>query len=83
MTVVLESSDKKLTSEVKKILEDEKAQISEEKKWGEKILSYPINKKANGYYHQYIFTAPSSALGKIRKKLDFEDFILRHLIIKL
>jgi small subunit ribosomal protein S6 len=52
-------------------------------KWGRKRLSYPINKKTNGFYVNLEFTAPGTALAPLERSFQLDEMILRTLTIAL
>jgi small subunit ribosomal protein S6 len=57
--------------------------ISALNKWGRKRLAYPINKKTNGYYVNYEFTAPPSLIVTLERSYQLDEMILRYLTIVL
>lgn len=52
-------------------------------KWGRKRLSYPINKKTNGFYVNVEFEAPGTLLAPLERSFQLDELILRHLTIML
>ena len=79
-----ESADVKKTAEnAKKILIDEKANVTEFKELGEKRLAYPINKETNGYYYCLHAEASNEAINEFDRKLKLDESVIRHLIIRL
>lgn len=52
-------------------------------KWGRKRLSYPIQKKNNGFYVASEFTAPADTIGKLERYFALDDNIMRFLTIQL
>jgi small subunit ribosomal protein S6 len=52
-------------------------------KWGRKRLSYPINKKTNGFYVNLEFEAPGTLLAPLERSFQLDELILRHLTIVL
>lgn len=52
-------------------------------KWGRKRLAYAINKKTNGYYVNYEFTAPSPLIAVLERSYQLDEMILRYLTIVL
>ena len=71
------------SEEVKKIVESNKAKVSEFKDLGLKKLAYPIKKEVNGYYYLINFSANKDVIAEINRKLSINENVLRHLIIKL
>ncbi|MBI5471112.1 MAG: 30S ribosomal protein S6 [Ignavibacteriae bacterium] len=52
-------------------------------KWGRKRLAYSINKKTNGFYVNFEFTAPSSSIALLERSYQLDEMILRYLTIAL
>ena len=52
-------------------------------KWGRKRLSYPINKKTNGFYVNVEFTAPGTLLAAMERSFQLDEMILRFLILQV
>ncbi len=52
-------------------------------KWGRKRLSYPINKKTNGFYVNLEFEAPGTLLAPLERAFQLDELVLRHLTILL
>jgi len=79
-----ESADVKKTAEnAKKILTDEKANVTEFKELGEKKLAYPIKKEINGYYYVMQVEANKEIITEFDRKIKLDENVLRHLIIRL
>jgi small subunit ribosomal protein S6 len=57
--------------------------IIELNKWGRKRLAYAINKKTNGFYVHYEFTAPSPLIATLERGYQLDEMILRYLTIVL
>lgn len=52
-------------------------------RWGRKRLAYPINKKSNGYYVCYEFTAPPELIAVLERSYQLDEMILRYLTVVL
>jgi len=52
-------------------------------KWGRKRLSYPIQKKNNGFYTVSEFAAPSDMIAKLERYFSLDENIMRFLTIQL
>jgi small subunit ribosomal protein S6 len=52
-------------------------------KWGRKRLSYPVNKKTNGFYVNLEFEATGSLIAALERSFQLDEMILRHLTIAL
>jgi len=72
----------KLLEKIKKIISDLKGGSSEVKKWGKRELAYSIGKKRDGVYAEVSFVLPAQAAPQLKSKLQGEENILRHLLIR-
>jgi small subunit ribosomal protein S6 len=50
-------------------------------KWGRKRLSYPVNKKTNGFYVNLEFEATGALIAALERSFQLDEMILRHLTI--
>lgn len=57
-------------------------EIIKETEWPEQRLSYPINHIASGYYKHILFKSKKKDIKGLEKKLNLDQNILRHLIVK-
>lgn len=55
--------------------------IIKEEKWGEKILAFPIKKNHRAYYYNFDLELPSEKATELRKKLNFNEKLLRYLLL--
>lgn len=51
--------------------------------WGKKMLAYPIKKKDSAYFFNWIFELPQNKLMEFRKKLAFNEQLVRYLLLKV
>ena len=77
-----ESSLKKLTTDVQKLITDNKSKVIEFKDMGRKKLAYPINKEVSGFYYLMNVEATHEVIQEFDRKLRINENILRHLILK-
>lgn len=52
-------------------------------KWGRKRLSYPINKKTNGFYVNIEFKGPPGLIAPLERSYHLDEMVLRYLTIVL
>lgn len=57
--------------------------VSAVNKWGRKRLSYPINKKTNGFYVNLEFEATGTVIAPLERSFQLDEMVLRHLTIVL
>ena len=73
----------KTAENLKKVLEDQKAKMLEEKAMGPKELAYEMNKYKNGYYFLYVVEATHEAISEFDRLARLNENILRHLVIRI
>ena len=66
----------------KKVIEETKSKITEEKQLGQKELAYEIKKFNVGYYFYYEIEATKEAITELDRQTRLNEKILRHLIVK-
>jgi small subunit ribosomal protein S6 len=50
------------------------------KKWGDRLLAYPIKKQKRGVYILCYFTAPTNKISDIDRTFNLSENLLRHMI---
>lgn len=65
---------------IKKIVENF-AKIIKTETWGEKTLAYPIKKNHKAYYFNYIIEIDPKKTLELKRKLNFEEKLLRYLLL--
>ena len=79
-----ESQIKGVNDSVKAILSEKKANILEEKEWGQKELAYEINKYKTGYYFYYLIEEKDAeAVKEFDRVALINENIIRHLVVKV
>ncbi len=78
-----EATDIKKTAEgYKSLMTSLKGKVEEFKELGEKKLAYPINKEVNGFYYVLEVEANADAIHEFDRKIQLDENIIRHLIIR-
>lgn len=67
---------------VKTILKKVKAELVSLRKWDERTLAYPVNKKVRGTYLLCYFRSGSDKIQTIEREVQLSDNIMRVLILK-
>ncbi len=67
--------------QVKGLITSLKGKIEKEEKWGEKTLAYPIKKNHRALFFSLTFDIDKKNSGELRKKLNFNDKLLRFLLL--
>jgi small subunit ribosomal protein S6 len=67
---------------IKTLIKDLEGKITEEKAWGERALTYPINKLISAKYFTWHIQLSAKNMAELKKKLNFNDNLLRYLLLK-
>lgn len=65
---------------VEKIIKDNAKGRLNTENLGKKTLAYPVKKSNEGYYVNYDFEAPPTAISKIKEELKHSEEILRFIV---
>lgn len=60
-----------------------KAKIEKDDSWGKKTLAYPIEKNRSAYYLHWLLEIDERRVNELKKKLDFNEKLLRYLLLKV
>lgn len=78
-----EKAIEKTAENLKKVITDNKGEITDSKDLGNKELAYPIKKELTGYYFVVDFKGTASLVDELDRKARIDESILRHLIINV
>ena len=87
-TIIINASlgEQEIEAAVNKIIsyiEDRGGAIEETKKWGNRRLAYPIDKKQHGYYIHLVYNIMPVEVPSIERFLVLDDTVIRHLTLQL
>lgn len=68
---------------IKELIDSLKIKIVKENLWGRKTLAYPIKKQSAAYFYLYLLEIDKKNVGEFKKKLNFDEKIMRHLLITI
>ena len=71
----------RVTEELEKTIKRYGAEALSLKKWGERKLSFPIQKQQRGTYVLRYFSGPPESVNRIRDDFQLSEIVLRFLII--
>lgn len=74
-----ENARKDEIAKLQKVIEDEKAKVTDTKEWGVRDFAYPIKEQSKGYYVILKINA-ESALKEFPRVARFDQNVLRYLI---
>lgn len=80
LTILLSEDKQKM--DVKNIIESAGGTITNTDAWGKRSLAYPIKKQAEAFYFTFTFSAPAKAVSALKQKLNFDEKIIRYLLLK-
>lgn len=70
------------TKTLKELITAHGGEVTKENDMGEKTLAYPIRKKNTAHFYEWTVTMPATSLNDFKKKLSFEDDMVRYLLLK-
>lgn len=68
-------------TKIKELVESFSGKIIKEEKWGEKSLVYPIKKNHTALYYQWQIEIDKKKVNEMRKKLNFNEKLVRYLLL--
>lgn len=77
-----EAEQKNLTTEIEKLIHDEKGTVEKRQDWGKRSLAYEIKKQKEGNYFLIHFLAPEPLAKKLEKKLSINENVLRYMLLR-
>ena len=75
--------DEKDLKELKDLISSLSGKVSSEKEFGKKRLAYPIKKQGIADLHEWIIDIGKDKISEFKKKLGFNDKILRYVLFKV
>ena len=81
--VLSDDQVKEVVARVNKLVEENGGEIIEVDEWGSQRLSYPINKKRNGYYVNMYFRGAGDMIPRVERALEINDSVLRYLTLRM
>ncbi|CAN5223836.1 hypothetical protein BH09PAT2_BH09PAT2_00530 [soil metagenome] len=53
----------------------------EEKPWGKRLFSYPIDKKTAAEYYTWMIDIDQTNIDKFKQKLNYDNVVIRYLLL--
>lgn len=72
-----------LANSYKKLITDDKGEVTNFKEMGQRKLAYPIKKQLNGFYYLINFNATPETIKELDRRLGLDENVIRHMIINL
>ncbi|NMC35953.1 30S ribosomal protein S6 [Candidatus Beckwithbacteria bacterium] len=82
-TFIFDKDNKNMAKKLTDYIETVGASIAKKDNWGVKSLAYPIAKRTEATYLHLIVEADSDQIKKLEQKIQLEEELLRHLIVKV
>lgn len=79
--LVLLLRNKEDINQIKGFLNENKIKINKEEEWGEKSLAYKIKSFKKAFYYLIDLSADKKNILKLKKWLDYNEKIIRHLLL--
>lgn len=81
LTFLLEKEEEQKIA--KEIIASFSGKINKESAWGKKILVYPIKKLRNAFFLNWQIDMEKKNISEFKKKLNFDEKIIRYLLLKV
>jgi len=82
-SVISDEQVKELVSRVTAYISEAGGEIIEVDEWGQRRLSYPIQKKRNGYYVNMYFRSSGTMIPRLERTLEIDDNVLRYMTLRM
>ena len=76
-------NDEEEVKKIKELIQTLQGKILEETKWEKKSLAYPIKKNTLADFYIWNLEIDESKVNELKKKLDFNEKIIRYLLLKI
>jgi len=78
-----EQGTAEVVEEFRKLLTDLGAVLEKDESIGRRRLAYPIRKKTEATYHNFLFRADSKAVTELQRKMKLSENVLRYLTVRI
>ncbi len=72
-----------IVKNIEEMINNSGGSVKSVERWGRKRLTYPINKRNNGYYAHIEFEADGGLIADLERNCEYDDNIMRYLTIRL
>lgn len=69
--------------EIKDLVKATEGKLIKDESWGKKALAYPIKKQTSAVYYNWIVEMDEKKAAEFKRKLNFNEKLLRYLILKV
>lgn len=79
--LVFLTNDQAQLDRIKQLIASLDGKVNAEKSLGTKTFAYPINKLSSASYYEWSLEMPTTSMAEFKKKLGFEDKLIRYLLL--
>ncbi|MCC6132822.1 MAG: 30S ribosomal protein S6 [Acidobacteria bacterium] len=72
-----------VVDDFRKLLVERGATIEKDESMGRRRLAYPIKKKTEATYHNFLFTAEPGCVAEVQRKMKISEAVLRYLTVRV
>jgi ribosomal protein S6 len=83
LVLITKEDKEEILTKIKKIILDLKGKIISQEKWGRKVLAYRVKKLDYACYFLWKISLIKITIQEFKKKLDFNEEIVRYLLLKV
>lgn len=83
LVLILKEDKEEIVNKIKNLILDFKGKIISQDNWGKKEFAYRIKKRDFGYYLLLKIDFPKKEVFSLKKKLNFDENIIRYLLLKV
>ncbi len=73
----------KINEKIKKVLDEGKGKILDQKDWGKRKLAYTIGKENYGQYLYFTINSGGEQISNLERVIKYEEDVMRFLTVKL
>ncbi len=66
---------------IKEFIASLSGKLLKEESWGQKTLAYPVKKNRTANFYDWIIEMEQKKIAELKKKLNFNEKILRYLLL--
>lgn len=81
--MILKDDKDATVSKITDLIASKKGVVESNNKWGKRTFSYQIKKTSSGYYFLLSLKAPQEEIQDFKRKLDYNEDVLRYLLITI
>jgi len=68
---------------IKELITTLKGKVESDTNWGKRELAYPIKKRNDAFYCHWVISMDQENVTEFKKKLNFNENLIRYLLLKI